>query len=284
MAIKKQVIVEQNTQEWLDLRANYRTASEAPIVLGISPFKTPLQFKMEKLGLRRPYFSAAMKLGQDLEDAVREKANEAFGKNFVPQCWVRGKYMASLDGIDGDMLVEIKVSDRTFDDLAAKRAPSYYVAQVKQQLYCSPAERGVIFAYSPTKDKFAVSGWITLDDEFEQRMEAAWAAFDALELPEEVDLSDDGEVCNLFAEYRRIKQERDDLDNILAGIKDKLIERAQGCNVSAKGNKLTQRSGSASYDYKAAATDAGLDLEPYKKTREPSWTLSVAKPPFEVEE
>ena len=65
--------VKPNTPEWLELRTQYRTASEAAIVMGISPFTTPLKFKMIKEGLAKQYYSKAMQDGHRLEDQVQEK-------------------------------------------------------------------------------------------------------------------------------------------------------------------------------------------------------------------
>jgi len=156
----KQLHLEQNSQEWLDARKKYRTASEAAIVMGISPFTTPDNFKLIKAGVKKQYYSAAMKQGHDLEDLVREYAGDYFARDFKDECWANGDYMASLDGIAGDILVELKVSDRTYRDLKDGITPDYYYAQVQQQLYCSPATYGYIVAYSPKANDFAVSDLI----------------------------------------------------------------------------------------------------------------------------
>ena len=59
----EQLHLEQNSQEWLDARKKYRTASEAAIVLGISPFTSVDDFKLIKAGVKQQYYSAAMKQG-----------------------------------------------------------------------------------------------------------------------------------------------------------------------------------------------------------------------------
>ncbi len=105
----EQLHLEQNSQEWLDARKQYRTASEAAIVLGISPFTSVADFKLIKAGVKQQYYSAAMQQGHDLEDRVRQLSNRHFGLDFKDECWVNGRYMASLDGIDGDTLGELKV-------------------------------------------------------------------------------------------------------------------------------------------------------------------------------
>ena len=282
-ASMKKLNLEQNSPEWLEARKQYRTASEAAIVLGISPFQTPENFKLIKAGLKKQYYSKAMQQGHELEDKVRQLANEHFNLTFVDQCWVNGDYMASLDGIDGETLVELKVSDRTYNDIKNGITPEYYEVQVQQQLYCSPAEVGYIVAYSPKADAIMISHPIYPRSDFLPALEEAWAKFDAMPIPEEaIDLSDDGSVVNLFIEYSSLKAKAEEMLRRAETVKAKLIERAPAQGLTAQGYKLVQRKGSVTYDYKKAAADAGLELDPYRKEGKPSWTLSVPKSPFEA--
>ena len=276
----EQLHLEQNSQEWLDARKQYRTASEAAIVLGISPFTSVDNFKLIKAGVKQQYYSAAMKQGHDLEDFVRQYAGDYFQRDFKDECWVNGDYMASLDGIDGDILVELKVSDRTYRDLNAGIMPDYYYAQVQQQLYCSPAKYGYIVAYSPKADDTAVSDLIELDYTFIDKIEAAWEAFDAMPVPEIADMSNDGAVMELFKEYERLKAEADRLKDDMDRVKQDLIAHANDHSVTAGDYKLTKGKPRVTYDYKKAASKSGVDLEQYRKESEGAWTISLPKNPF----
>ena len=53
-------LMQQGSEEWLKLRKNYLGASDAAVVLGISPFQTRYQLWQDKLGL-----------GQKKESTVR---------------------------------------------------------------------------------------------------------------------------------------------------------------------------------------------------------------------
>lgn len=283
----KQLHLEQNTPEWLEARKQYHTASEAAIVLGISPFKTALAFKMERAGLKKSYYSAAMRRGHELEDQVRQHAENFFGCTFAPECWVNGQYMASLDGIDAerDTIVEIKVSDRTYNDIKDGNFPEYYYAQLQQQLHCSPAKVGYLYVYSPEKDAYICSAPVEEMPLYMESIDEAWLKFDQIELDEHtpVDRSDDGAIVNLFGEYaglmRKIKQcqERADI------IKAKLIAEAGDHTLIAGDFKLERRKGATRYDYKKAATDAKVDLEQYKTEGNPTFTFKLPKNPFEAE-
>ena len=276
----EQLHLEQNSQEWLDARKQYRTASEAAIVLGISPFTSVADFKLIKAGVKQQYYSAAMQQGHDLEDRVRQLSNRHFGLDFKDECWVNGRYMASLDGIDGDTLVELKVSDRTYRDLKDGIMPAYYHAQVQQQLYCSPAEIGYIVAYSPEADEIAISDRIELDYAVIDKIEAAWEAFDEMEVPEVADMSNNGAVMELFQRYAKIKAETERAKDEMDEIKKGLIEHSSDKSLTAGDFKLTKGKPRVTYDYKKAATKAGVDLEQYRKDSEGTWTISVPKNPF----
>ena len=276
----EQLHLEQNSQEWLDARKQYRTASEAAIVLGISPFTSVDNFKLIKAGVKQQYYSSAMQQGHDLEERVREYAGDYFARDFKDGCWVNGDYMASLDGISGDILVELKVSDRTYRDLKDGITPDYYYAQVQQQLYCSPAEYGHIVAYSPKVNDFAVSDLIRLDYTFIQRIKEAWEAFDAMPVPEIADMSNDGAVMELFKEYARLKAEADRVKDDMDRVKQDLIAHANDHSVTAGDYKLTKGKPRVTYDYKKAASKAGVDLEQYRKESEGAWTISLPKNPF----
>ena len=275
-----------NTPEWLELRKNYRTASELAIVMGISPFTTPGKFKMIKAGLAKQYYSQAMRLGHDTEEQIRGWANAHFGRDFREEIWTRGDYLASLDGIDGDMIVEIKTSSHTYNKLMGGESIPYYEVQVQQQLYCSNAAFGHIVAYCPTTDSYAVSEAILPDPDFKDKADAVWAAFDAMPLPPgDVDASDNLTLYRAFLHYDELKRQADTLADELAKAREALLEfKAEGRNVECNGYKLEYRKGSKRTDYRAACRDAKLNLDGYTTEGDPSWVVKLAPPLFEVDD
>lgn len=277
--------VKPNTPEWLELRTQYRTASEAAIVMGISPFTTPLKFKMIKEGLAKQYYSKAMQDGHRLEDQVRQWANFRLGKTFKEEIWTNEGYLASLDGIDGDCLVEIKVSDRTYNDLKHGVIPEYYLVQIQQQLFCSPAEYGYLVAYSKQLDDYAISAPIEFDPMYMANIATGWELFDQIKLDEHTprDMSDDRRVRDLFDRYDRLKAEADTIKSYMDDIKSQLEELAGDRSLVAGDFKLERRKGATRYDYKKAATDAKVDLEQYKTESAPTFTIKLPKNPFKDE-
>lgn len=273
-----------NTQEWLDLRAKYRTASEAAIVLGISPFTKPVDFKLIKAGLKKQFYSAAMRQGHELEAQVRQHASDHFGIDFKEEVWTRGNYLASLDGIGDDTVLEIKVSDHSYNSLADGDVPEHYFAQVQQQLYCSGAKVGYLYVYSPKKDAYICSTPIEPMEMYMESIAEAWEKFDAIELDEytPVDRSDDGSIINLFGEYAGLKRKAEQIEKRMKDIKAKLEAEAGERSLVAGDFTLERRKGATRYDYKQAATDAKVDLEKYKKEGAATYTMKLPRNPFEV--
>ena len=72
--------LQQNTNEWLEFRRNKIGSSDAPIIMGKSPWKTPHQLWEEKMGIKDSFFeSQAMRRGKDLEPEARTAFEEQTG-------------------------------------------------------------------------------------------------------------------------------------------------------------------------------------------------------------
>ena len=146
--------------EWERWRAQGVTASEAAIILGRSPYKTPWRLWAERTGLARAADLSAnphVQRGNALEDAARRAFEERHDTLLLPLCGESEEHpvlRASFDGIaDDGAPVELKVpAERTFAEVAAKtdarRPPSaLYWPQVQHQLCVAGAERGWLVFY-----------------------------------------------------------------------------------------------------------------------------------------
>lgn len=277
----KELQLKQNTPEWLEARKNYRTASEAAIVCGVSPFTSVNDFKLIKAGLKTQFYSKAMQLGHELEDTVRQWASDKLNRSFQEACWARDRFMASLDGIDGDTLVEIKVSDYTYNDLKEGNIPEYYWLQVQQQLHCSPATKGYLVAYSPKEEDYYMSEEILYTPAAISRIADAWEQFDAMPIPEQpIDMSDDVDVTNLFIEYENLKQQADKIKGKMEDIKKALLYKGETTGIVCGDFKLVKKKGATRVDYKKAVVDADLDTTDYTTEGKPSYSITLPKNPF----
>lgn len=272
-----------NTPEWLEARKNYRTASEAAIVLGISPFTNREKFKLIKAGLAKQFYSKAMQLGHETEDQIRQWANNHFGKDFKEEIWVNDGYLASLDGIDGDTLIEIKTSSNTYNKIKEGDVPDYYWYQIQQQLYCSPATKAYLVAYCPKTQQYAVSDLIEIDPTAIEAIDDAWVSFDAMPVPEgPVNADDNLDLRILFEKYAEAKRLVDVAQAELDQLKESILTfKAADRNVTCAGYEIVYRKGAKKVDYKTACK--GVDLEPFTSYGEPSWSLKMAPSPFAAE-
>lgn len=144
----------QRTPAWERWRAGGVTASEAAIVLGRSPYKTPWRLWAERTGLapvpdlsQNPHVAR----GVALEDAARQWFEARHDTLLLPVCAESDAHpvlRASFDGIaDDGAPVELKApAEKTFAEVAsdgtASRAYALYWPQLQHQLYVAGADHG----------------------------------------------------------------------------------------------------------------------------------------------
>lgn len=110
----------QGTDEWLEARRGLITATDLPVILGLSPWKSELELADEKRGLLTPdEETPQMRMGRAMEDLVREEVQREKGWRLrhVRRMLIHPTIpwaAASLDFVTtGDRrIVECKVSGR----------------------------------------------------------------------------------------------------------------------------------------------------------------------------
>lgn len=157
--------IQQGSEEWKELRQSKISATDIPVILGSSPFKTQLELWEQKLGLREPdEFNEKMKRGSLLEEPARQLAIKIIGKEFTPSVVVSEEnpwLMASLDGLSPlhTFILEIKCM-KEFSHIEAinEIIPHYYLDQIQTQLYITKAELCYFFSYRPeyTQQPYAI--------------------------------------------------------------------------------------------------------------------------------
>jgi putative phage-type endonuclease len=275
----KQILSDESIQgspEWLEARKNFRNASETPDVMGCG-FNTPNKLKRIKAGLETVFVNSAMKRGNDLEDQVREWAENELNQMFSPQVWENGKFRASLDGISFDqkVIVEIKVSDYTFESVKNDEIPRNYWLQIQHQLYCCPAETAYLIAYSPTSDEYIISKSICFDHERWEKIQTEWHKFEQMPIPEEEYIEiKDVRYQELDEEYASFKEEKDSIETKLKEIKAEMELIAEGKNIKGHFTKLKFSNKKGSVDYKKILKDNEIKIDE-DKYRKPSTTVAT---------
>jgi len=272
--------LQQNTPEWLEMRRSHIGASDAPIIMGLSPWKTPLQLWEEKVNGKESFKSEAMQRGHDLEDDARACFESMTGSIVMPKVMfhdTRGWQMASLDGItfDGSTIVEIKCPNKETHEMARKGGiPDHYMAQIQHQFSVSGATKGYYFTYNG-KEGLIVE--VVPDEKFIKKMikeEEKFLACMRSGIPSEdwkvpYEPRDDLEWYSAAKEYKEIKLALDVMTSGLAAAKDRLMELAGEKNCEGHGIRLRKSIVEGAVDYKLVPELIGVDLQPYRK---PSFT------------
>lgn len=166
----KYIYLVQRTPEWHQWRKGGVTASEAPVILGRSPYKTPWRLWAEKTGrMAPPDFSRNpnVQRGVKLEDYVREQWAIEHLEVVEPACaeWDQDPvFRASFDGLTSEELpVEIKCpSESVFADVLTRGRDSdafkLYEVQVQHQLLVADAPKGwLVFFCNGAMKEFEIA-------------------------------------------------------------------------------------------------------------------------------
>lgn len=182
--------LKQGSPEWLAYRASHFNASDAPAMMGVSPYKTRAQLVRElATGIGEDHSAeklALFKDGHRTEELARPLAEKIIGQPLYPVVASEGKLSASFDGLtmDGAEGWEAKMLNNeiraALDDPEATGAdlPMLYQVQMEQQCMVGKCGR-ILF----TGTKFSPAGqlleerhcWYTPNPELAARIEAGWA-------------------------------------------------------------------------------------------------------------
>jgi putative phage-type endonuclease len=152
----------QGTPEWAAYRATHFNASDAPAMLGVSPYKTRAKLLRElHTGVPTEVDAGTQKRfdnGHRLEALARPLAEELIGQELYPVVGSLDKHSASFDGLTLDETIGFEhkaLNDElraAFTDIATiapehqersawRSLPVYHRAQMEQQIIVSGAER-----------------------------------------------------------------------------------------------------------------------------------------------
>ena len=179
------VELQQGTPEWHAFRAAHYTASDAPAMLGISPYKTRNELLREKkLGIT-PELDAAtqarMAKGHEYEAQARSVAEVEMGEELYPAvgvCAAHPKLAASFDGItmDGCVVWEHKTLNDTIRAAAANgEIPEHHRAQLEQQLLVAGADKAIFCASNGSDETISIR--YESDPAMRERILKGWEQF-----------------------------------------------------------------------------------------------------------
>jgi len=180
----------QGSPEWLAHRAQHFNASDAPAMLGCSPYmtRTELLTRM-KTGISAEVDPATQRRfddGHRFEALARPLAEQIIGEELSPVTGTNGQLSASFDGLTfmGDTAFEHKTLNEAlrytpWDEGNGYHLPLHYQVQMEQQLMVSGAER-VLFMASKWSGEELVEErhcWYASDATLRAQIVAGWEQF-----------------------------------------------------------------------------------------------------------
>lgn len=151
------VNLKQGSDEWLRFRRSHICASDAPVIMGMSPWKSPLELYEEKIFSFEQESNLYMQRGKDLECVALEEFENMTGIQMFPMVakndsidWLA----ASFDGVtlNKDAILEIKCPGKKDHETAMKgKIPPKYIAQLQHQIYVSDLSFTYYFSFDGQK-------------------------------------------------------------------------------------------------------------------------------------
>lgn len=277
--------MKQQTQEWLDLRKSKIGASDAPVLMRDSPWKTPYTLWLEKLGYYEQPRTQAMQRGIDLEPVARQKLEEHFGRNLQPAIVFHPKInfmMASLDCLDAnrEICVEIKTANAIDHKMAKEgKIPQKYYAQLQHQMCVLDMDSMFYYSFDGQEGEIVP---VNKNNEYIDLMIGAESSFYecmmTLEPPtlfdkDYLEINDSKwQKCALeFIETKRARKELEEKEKVLT---DQLIQMAKGQNCYGAGIKLTKVVRKGNVDYQSIPAFKEIDIEQYRKKPTSYWKFT----------
>lgn len=277
----------QNTQEWEQFRLQKIGASDAPIIIGVSPWKTPFQLWLEKTGQAVGTQNQAMLRGKALEDMARRAFEKMTGLIIFPRVvqsidheWM----IASLDGIDMDetVVVEIKCAGEIDHTLAKQgKVPEKYYPQLQHQLSVAGLEKCCYYSFDGNE---GVIVEVERDSQYIEKLVEEEKKFIAYVMNQSAPPLSSKDYCYRDdpAWTERAKkwlQKKHELENIEQEekiLRDELIELANHQSSQGSGIRLTLSMRKGTIDYRSIPCLKEVDLEQYRKPSNRVWSLSFA--------
>lgn len=268
----------QRTEEWLEFRKKGIGASDAPVIMGVSPWKTPYELFLEKLDLKDPPVVNYV----DKEEEARRCFENHIGFEMPAKVLIHPeiKWMfASLDGfnIDKKVLLEIKCPGEKDHNFVKynKVIPEKYYPQLQHQMEVVGVDKCYYFSYINDQDNEILE--INRDEHYIKNLiKKECDFFHCIEnlISPELTNKDyvfidnpmwDQTVKEWLKINQYIKKEKE--------LRDILISLSDGRSCRGSGVKLQKYIRKGNVDYSKIEVLKDIDLDKYRKAPSECWKL-----------
>lgn len=287
--MRKQVMIEQRTPEWFAWKKGRIGASDAPALLGVSPWKTKLGLYEEKVKEKALFINDAMRAGTEYEALALEAACEELKVDYKPACFdhpYREYMCASLDGWNENQgVLELKLANKDDHELAkAGIVPEKYVPQLQAQMANAVTTNAVYGSYVVKNDEIwdiafvMVRKDIEVVERIEQEAEEFYERIISFNEPEPTERD--------FVAFKNPELEKMFLDasqmlefweNMKETARQKIIRFTGERNATLGCLKVTKSYPRGRVDYKAIPELKGVNLDLYRGPKELRFTITAGK-------
>lgn len=282
----RKVDLEQGSDAWLAWRRGLLTATDAAMLLGLSPYCTPYKGWKRKLGdIPEQEVNQAMLRGIREEPKARAMFIEQTGINMTP-CCVQSEYFpfigSSLDGISdcGEYILEIK-SQRPVNKI-----PDFHNMQMQHQFLSTDRTAKKGFYVSIWEDSIypiEVNSEIDWQQEYLPKAKEYWRMVALREAPPLMakdyrDMETNSVWASYANEYLKLCDQIKHLEEIKDSYRTELVALCGDENCSGAGIKVIKRKMKGRVDYDELLKAVGIEEETVNRHRKPessSWAIMV---------
>ena len=278
------MILTQGTPEWLEARKGKIGASDIPVVMGVSPYKTPYQLFLEKLDGQEQKDNYAMRFGRENERKALDLYEKETGLIVIDRVYFHPVHfwmMASCDGVDMDetIITEVKChGEKVFEDvLFNDKVPDYDMPQLQAQIETSGINRvhyiaffdGKIAYTEVTRDSSYISKMIPQAESFYKCMVSKTPP--KLCERDYVRPKDEKKAYRLGEVKRAIKA----LESEAEILQKEIIQESDGNNIIFDDFKIFKSVNPGSVEYKKIPELKSVNLDNYRKPSYTKWSLKL---------
>lgn len=285
----RKVEFEQGSQAWLDWRKGLLTATDAPMLMGASPYATPYKGWLRKTGQSpEQQENEAMRRGKRDEPIAREWFNKEYGIEMEPYCIESELYNfigSSLDGLSpcGRYILEIKSNGDQYHFGLNDGLPDFHMMQMQHQLLSTDntAEMGFYLSWNKgnktVKEVYPNKEWLA---EYLSKAREFWKMVIFNESPpmsnkDYRDMNAEKSWISYANEYRKVCEQIKTLEEIKEICRKQLIYLCGDDSCFGSGIKVLKKSAKGRIDYDSIPELTGIDVEKYRKPQSFSWTIML---------
>lgn len=273
--------MEPNTLEWEEYRKTHIGSSDAPIIAGVSPFKTPFRLWEEKIGDVSSFSNYAMERGHALEPKARAILEQELGMPLFPQVLTTAKrswMIATLDAISSDKRTvgEIKCPGAEDHKIALEgKVPDKYFPQLQHQL--EVCELDMMYYFSFDGEKGVVLKVFRNEKYIQELIEKEEQFFECMKNFEAPPLCDRDYEIHTDALWFKVAErwkELESLEKEKEQLRKQLIALSSGRNAMGAGIRVSKCIRRGNVDYSLIPQLENVDLNSYRKKGIEYWRIS----------